>query len=298
VVVRTPLVRFARSDEEAPIYVKPESLQPTGSFKLRGAYNWAAHLSDSERRRGLSTVSAGNTALAVGYTAQLFGVPARSLLPESAPATKIEAIRALGMQADLVPMEDLMGYLFEARWQQESHCFLHPWVEPRMLAGSATIGQEIVEDLPDVDSIFVPVGGGGLIGGIGSALKRLRPSTKVIAVQTEACAPLRASLDAGAPRWVTAQPTVCDGTAVPFVVDEMYGLLSQVIADVVVVSEAQVKDAVRSLAQSARLIAEGSGALAFAGACSIPAKERGTSVCILSGASIDSQRLIDILGTP
>jgi len=275
--------------------LKPEVLQPIGSFKLRGVYNWAACLTAEERERGLTTFSSGNTAQALGYVGRLFGVSVRSLLIDATPSIKIEAIRRYGAEAVLLPEAELLSYVFEARWKQEPYSFLSPWTDPMMIAGNATIGLEIISDLPDVDSVYVPVAGGGLISGIGSALRALKPTAKVVGVQSEACPSLRASFEAGRPTWVEAKPTICEGATLPLVIDEMYPLLRDIVDEVAVISEEAVKAAIRRLAYGNKLIVEGAGALSVAAALATPAEERGKSVCILSGGSIDTSRLIVIL---
>jgi len=296
VVVRTPLIPLrSYRGAEPDMLLKPETLQPVTSFKIRGAYNWASTLTDEERSRGLSTVSAGNTAQAVGYAARLVGASARSRLPDTTPRAKIDAITAYGMEPILMPGDELFDWMLSSGWENESYTFLHPWVEPLMVAGSATIGLEIHQDMPDVDTVFVSVGGGGLICGVGSVLKELNPSVRIIAVQPEACAPFRASLSAGAPVWVDPQPTLCDGLGVPLVTDEMWPLLRSIVDDTVTVSEGQVKDAIRRLALDNKLVVEGAGAASVAAALSMPLSQRGRSVCILSGGSIDGDKLASIV---
>lgn len=297
VAVRTPLLPLrSHTGAELDILLKPETLQPVTSFKIRGAYNWASSLTEEQRALGLSTVSAGNTAQAVAHAARLVGASARSRLPDTTPKAKIEAIEAYGMEPILMPGDELFDWMLSAGWDDESYTFLHPWVEPLMVAGSATVGLEIHEDLPTVDTVFVSVGGGGLICGVGSALKALNPHVRIMAVQPEACAPLGASLAAGTPVWVDAQPTLCDGLGVPLVTDEMWPLLRAVVDDTVTVSEDQVKDAIRRLALDNKLVLEGAGAASVAAALAVPASERGRSVCVLSGGSIDGDKLAAIVG--
>jgi threonine dehydratase len=297
VAVRTPLLPLrSYSGAPADILLKPETLQPVTSFKIRGAYNWASSLTEEQRARGLSTVSAGNTAQAVAYAARLVGASARSRLPDTTPRAKIEAIEAYGMEPVLMPGDELFDWMLSAGWEDESYTFLHPWVEPLMVAGSATIGLEIHEDLPDVDTVFVSVGGGGLICGVGSALKALNPDVRIVAVQPEACAPVSASVAAGVPVWIDPQPTLCDGLGVPLVTDEMWPLLRSVVDETVEVSEEQVKDAIRRLALDNKLVVEGAGAASVAAALAVPVSERGRSVCILSGGSIDGDKLAAIVG--
>jgi len=295
VVVRTPLVHLHSFETTLDIWLKPEILQPVGSYKLRGVYNWAASLSEGERERGFSTHSAGNTAQALGYVARLFNVRARSLMPEDAPKVKIEGVKSYGVTPVPLPFGELLDFVFESRWELEPYSFLNPWGDQDMLAGNATIGLEIVEDLPNVDSVYVPVGGGGLVGGVGSALKALKPTARVIGVQSESCPSLQASLEAGGPTWVESMPTICDGTIVPLVVDEMYPLLHEVVDDVVLVSEEEVKVAVKRLLLGNKLLVEGSGAMSVAAAVATPVEQRGRTVCILSGSSIDTDKLMAII---
>ena len=195
VALRTPLLRHRTTEPGEPVWLKAECLQPAGSFKLRGVYNWARSLSDAERERGLSTQSAGNTAQALGYVARLLGVPARSLLPDSAPRVKVEGVRSYGVTPVPVPFSALMDYVFDRGWEQEPYSYLHPWGDPSMLAGSGTIGMEILEELPEVAAVYIPVGGGGLVGAIGSVIKELRPGVEVIGVQSTACPSLGAARD-------------------------------------------------------------------------------------------------------
>ena len=226
VALRTPLLQYKSPEPGPSIWIKAECLQPVGSFKLRGVFNWARSLSDADLQRGVTTQSAGNTAQALGYSAQLLGVPARSLLPDTAPQVKVDGVRAYGVTPVPVPFSALMDYVFDKGWEKEPYSYLNPWGDPSMLAGSGTIGLEILEDLPEVRAIYVPVGGGGLVSGIGSVIKELQPATEIIGVQSTACPSLHAALDAGQPRWVETGETICDGTMVPVVVDEMYPLVS------------------------------------------------------------------------
>jgi len=295
VIVRTPLVPLHSYDAKTDILLKPEILQPIGSFKVRGVYNWAACLTEAERKNGLSTISAGNTALALGYTARLFGVTARSFLPDSVPDTRVKAIQSYGMDAVKLPRDDLFRYIFESLWKKEPHSFLNPWGDPNMIAGSGTIGLEIFHDFKAVNTVYVPVGGGGLISGVGSVLKTLKPSVRIIGVQSESCPSLQTSLNAGGPVWINTKPTICHGTTVPFVVDEMFPLLKLVVDDVVLVSEDNVKAVIKRLAIGNKLMVEGSGALSVAAALATPPEKRGQTVCILSGGSLDPEELTGIV---
>jgi threonine dehydratase len=297
VAVRTPLLPLAGEGRDSALFLKPEVLQPAGSYKLRGVYNWAAGLNEEERRRGLSTHSSGNTALALGYVARLFGVSARSLMPDSVPAYKVQAIRAAGVETRPVPMSELLGYVFEERWRQEPYAFLNPWADPRMLAGSGTLAFEILADLPNLDTVFVPVGGGGLVIGLGGTLKTLKPGVRVVGVQSEACPALHASFAAGHAVWVESNPSVCDGTAVPLVVEQLYPTLRDIVDEVMLVGEDEARAAVKRLAVGNKLVVEGSGAMSVAAALATPEARRGRAVCILSGGSIGADKLVSVLGS-
>lgn len=296
VAVRTPLVQLHSYAGASDIWLKPEVLQPIGSFKIRGVYNWAASLTEEQRNWGLSTTSAGNTAQAVGYAARVFGVSARSLVPEWLPENKSASLENYGVELVRVPFDDLLDYMFEEQWRSEPYSYLNPWGQPELIAGHGTASLEILTDLPDVESVFVPVGGGGLIAGIGSAIKAVAPSVRVVAVQAEVNPAFRAALDAGRSVWIEWQDTICEGASVPIIVDEMLPLLRSVVDDLVLVSEDEVRDAVRFLAMRNKLVAEGAGAAALAAAVKTPAAERGKSACIVSGGSIDAALLAEILG--
>ncbi len=294
VVNRTPLVPFGPPGSR--ILLKSEVGQPTGSFKIRGVYNWAARLSPDEVGHGFSTFSAGNTALALAHAARAFGTTCRSILPDYAPENKVAALRERGVEILLVPFEQLVEYIFDTGWRDEPYAFLHPWTDPAMIAGHATIGLEIIEDLPDVETVFVPVGGGALACGVGCAIKKFNAGTRIVGVQTESYPSLAQSFRHGRPVWVEPKPTICDGVAVPFTTDQLYPLLRETVDGVSVVSEAQVRAAVRVLAMESRVVSEGAGALALAAAMDTPLDERGLSVCLVSGGNILRQQLDEILG--
>lgn len=276
------------------LWLKPEVLQHAGCFKVRGVYNAVERFTPEERAAGVSTVSAGNTAKALAWSARRFGVPARSLMPDTAPRTKIDAVRALGGEPVLVPTAEVFAYLKERRWRDEPYAFVDPWISRDVMIGHGSLGLEILRDLPGVDTVYVPVGGGGLLGGVGSALKAAKPSVRVVAVEPAGCPSLHAARAAGHPVDVACD-TMCDGVAVPYITDEMYPLLTELADDCVLVGEDEVRAAIRLLARSAHLIAEGSGALALAAALRTPPEERGTSVCLVTGGSIDPTQLATIL---
>lgn len=294
VVINAPLVPLRGVDPEANILLKPEIHQPIGSFKIRGVFNAAASMTPEERARGLSTVSAGNTAQAVAWCGRYFGVPARSIMPEGAPQTKVDAVKALGGEPVLIPSDDLFAFMREHKWESEPYSFIHPWTDERVMTGHAGMGVEILESDPEIDSVFIPVGGGGLIAGVASALKRLKPSIRIYAVEPETCCALHASLEAGK-AVAAACVTMSDGVAVPYLTEEMFPLLSSLVDATVLVSEADTRSAIRLLAMQNKMVAEGAGALATAAALSIPVSERGRSVAIVTGGGIDLPKLIDVL---
>ena len=296
VVVRTPLVPLhgERHDSEAPTLLKVETHQCVGSFKIRGVFNAVAALSDDDRRRGISTVSAGNTAQALAWVGRHFDVPARSVMPDTAPASKVEAVIGYGGEPVLVPVAEVFRYLREHAWRDEPYAFIHPWTNRDLMIGHGTMGLEIIADCPDVRTVYIPVGGGGLIGGVGSALKALKPDVRLVAVEPAGCPSLHASLQAGEPVTVECD-TICDGVAVPYITDEMFGLLRDLADDTVLVSEDDVRATIRHLALREKIVAEPSGALSLAAALATPAVERGTTVCIVTGGSIDAVKLAAIL---
>ena len=291
VVVRTGLVPLHGHPD---ILLSQEIHQVVGCFKIRGVFHAVARLTDEERARGLSTVSAGNTAKALAWSARHFGVEARSLMPEHAPRTKIDAIRAHGATPILVPVEEVFAYLREHRWESEPYAFVHPWTDRDLRIGHGTLGLEILEACPEVDTVFVPVGGGGLCAGVARALRLAKPSVRVVAVEPAGCPALHAALAHGAPVDVECD-TMCDGVAVPYITDEMFPLLAELIDDCVLVEEESVRATIRALVTGNHIVAEGAGALATAAALSTPETERGVSVAIVTGGSIDAAELARIL---
>jgi threonine dehydratase len=290
-VLRTPLLELPG---DPTLRLKPEVLQPTGSFKVRGVLNWALSLPAGRRRRGFVTFSAGNTALALGFAARRLGTGCRSVLPATAPGDKVAALAAAGVRTELMPFAAMMDWVRgPARDGPEE--FLHPWTDPAMIAGHATIALELLAQAPGLATLFIPVGGGALAVGVGGTVKALRPSVRVIGVQAANCGALAASLAAGRPAAVAARPTLCDGVAVPFVEPAMFPALRAVLDDVLTATEEEVAGAIRLLAGRAKLVAEGAGALALAAALRTPPGARGMSVCLVTGGSIGPDRLAGIL---
>jgi len=292
IAVRTPLIPLRRYKEESTrIQLKPETLQPIGSYKIRGVYNWAAQLPAEEREKGLSTMSAGNMSQAVGYVANMFNVPSRAIMPDYAPKSKVEACRRYGMEVLLMTWDDMLAYLDDL---PEDRCFLHPLEEYLLLDGHGTIGLEIMEDAPDTDTIYVALGAGFLGAGTALAAKAVNPSVKVIGVNSENYPHFYESFKQGRPVEVEHKSTLADGSAA-LVTDHMLSLVQDVVDDVVVVSEEMIEDSIRLLMLENKLVVEGSGALSLAAALNSPKNIRGKTVCILSGGSIDAERLAHIL---
>ncbi len=292
--MRTPLVRL-HVDAPSQIYLKLETLQPIGSFKLRGALNAMRLLPPERLRNGVYTASAGNMAQGLAWAARELGVPCRVVAPNHTPQTKLDAIRRLGAEVSLVPFADWWRAITDFGVPGETGTFIHPGADPTVIAGNATIGVEIVEDLPDVDAILVPYGSGGLASGIACAASALRPGVRVYACEVETAAPFAASLAAGKPVTVEYTPTFVDGIGGKTVLDQLWPLARQVLAGSIVVSVRQVADAVRLLAERTRVIAEGAGAAPLAAAL---AHDLGVGrvACVVSGGNIDSRKLATILG--
>ena len=288
VTVRTPLLQLWGSDS---VWIKPEVLQPVGSFKIRGVFNAIASLDPDLREKGVSTVSSGNTAQAVAWAARKFGVPARAIMPTTTPENKLRATEAYGGVPDLRSADEAFGYLRNGGYRDFEDAFIHPVANRDLLAGHGTIALEIHEGMPDVETVYVPIGGGGLISGIANALKELAPSVRIVGVQPEGCTPVIAGLAAGEPVDVEVN-TICDGVAVSFMFPEMYPLLRDLVDDIVTVSDDDVIQAIRRLALRNKLVAEGAGALATAAASKIGG---GRSIAIVSGGSIDPAKLAEII---
>ena len=295
VVVRTSLVPLHGDDSEN-IWLKLEIHQNICAFKIRGFFHAVSSLKAKDRKNGISTVSAGNSALALAWAGRYFGVEARSLMPNNAPSIKVESMKKLGGIPVMVTTKKLFQFLKEKEWEKEPYCFIHPWINRDVMIGHGSIGLEIYEDLADVDTVFIPVGGGGLISGVGAALKRSNPSIKIIGVEPKGCAALHASFENGKAVSVKCE-TMCDGVAVPYMTDEMYPLLCKIVDEVVLVTEKEVKSTIKRLAMKDKIIVEGSAALSVAAALNTPLKNRGKCVCIVTGGNIDSDKLIPILSS-
>jgi threonine dehydratase len=292
--IRTPLVRLNVSDAPAEIYLKLENLQPIGSFKIRGASNAMGRLGREALSEGVLTASAGNMAQGVAWRARDLGIPCTVVAPETAPETKIRAIERLGGRVIKVPFEEWWG-VFESRAYAgvDAH-FIHAFDDPDVMAGNGTIALEILEDLPEVDAVIVPWGGGGLACGIAAAMRELRPRCRIYAAEVSTAAPLAASLEAGSPREVVYQPSFVDGIGGRGVFPSMFERARALLDGSLVVGLGQVAAALRLLAERNRVIAEGAGACPVA--CALEGVAGvGKVVCVVSGGNIDLTKLCAIL---
>jgi len=289
-VLRTPLVRF-----DDRIWLKLENLQPTNAYKIRGASNAVARLSDEERAKGVWTISAGNAGQGVAYAARQYGVPCTVVAIETAPQTKLDRMRALG--AEIVPVS------YERAWvAAESHefegldgTFVHPFDNHDFIAGHATMGLEILEDCPDVATVICAIGGGGLITGVGSAIKARKPDAKVLGAEPETAAPYALSQREGGPRkFEDWQASFVDGAGGKSVIERMWQRMQAVVDGSIVVTLDQVRDAMRLIAEKSRTVAEGAGALSLAAALSDPSIE-GPIVCVVSGGNIDLAKFSELV---
>lgn len=292
--VRTPLVRLEAPESEAEIHLKLENLQPIRSFKIRGATNAVRQARRDELEQGVVTASAGNMAQGVAWAARDAGVSCTVVVPEHAPEAKLAAIERLGGRIVKVPYDEWWRALVESRVGGEEGLFVHPVESDRVMAGNGTIGLELLEDLPDLDAVLVPFGGGGLSVGIASAVKALRPEAKVYPVEPESAAPLAASLDAGEPQEVEYVPSFVDGAGARTVLDPMWPLVREAVDGSFTASLEETAAAVRLLAERASVVAEGAGALGVAAVLAGRAGP-GKIVCIVSGGNIDSALLARIL---
>ena len=293
-VVRTPLVPLALEGAPARIWLKFELLQPIGSFKLRGAMNAIAQAPPEQLARGVWTASAGNMAQGVAWQARRLGVPCRVVAPDHAPQTKLEAVRRLGAEVLCVPFAQWFQILASHTFPGMEGVFIHPVSDPHVMAGNATIALEVFADLPEVDAVVVPFGGGGLSCGIAATLRELSPRVRVFASEVETAAALSAALAAGRPQRIEYRASFVDGIGSPFVLDEMWPLAQRLLAGSLVVGLDAVASAIRLLVERHRVVAEGAGASALAAALTGGAGA-GNVVCVISGGNLDTHRLTEIL---
>ena len=295
--VRTPLVRLNVWDAPAQIYLKLENLQPIGSFKIRGAANAMSLMSQDELSRGVLVASAGNMAQGAAWNARRLGIPCTVIAPDYAPDTKVQAIERLGGRVIKVPFDRWWQTFTDRSYPGVDAAFIHSFDDDRVMAGNGTIGLELLEDLPDVDTVLIPWGGGGLASGIATALRALKPSIRIFAVEADTGAPLSASLKAGSPQAVDYQPSFVDGIGSKTVFKNMLELAQELLDGSITASLEEIAAALRLMAERNRVIAEGAGAVALAVALSGKAGQ-GRIACVISGGNIDLPKLAKILGEP
>jgi len=285
-VMRTPLVPVEGA------LLKLECLQPTGSFKVRGFFAAALALPQERLTRGLMTVSAGNAAQACAYAAHKLGVPCRVVMFDTAPQTKVAGVKRWGATPIPMPRDQLFEWIATQGWEDEPESFIHPFADEEVMAGHGGLGLELVEDVPDLRRVVVPVGGGGLISGVASALKGTRPEVEVIGVQSDGYSLWEKAFASGGPVSVQAQ-TIADGTTAPFD-GRMFDLLKTTVDRWLIVPEPRLRAAIPQLAAAAKVVAEGAGALAYA---ALEQLEPGpTTVAVVSGGNIDPGLLSELLG--
>jgi len=299
-IIRTPLVKLNVDDAPAEIYLKLENLQPIGSFKIRGACNAIRSANPTELRDGVWTISGGNHGQGVAYVAKQQGLDCTVFVPDSVAKTKITAMERMGAKisyASFSGTDDIISawkkFFDPNTYRDMKGFFIHPFSDLQVMAGQGTIGLEILEDLSDVDTVVIPYGGGGLCCGVASAIKALKPKVKVYGCQPDTGAPLTASFKAGKQVDVDFTPSFVESAGSPFLFPEMWGLAKMVLDGSVNASIEDTVSAIRLLAERNRVIAEGAGALSVAAALAGEAGS-GKVVCVVSGASIDLDKLVKI----
>jgi len=294
-IVRTPLIRLELGPDFPDIRLKLENLQPINAYKLRGAANAVAMLSESERKRGVWTISAGNAGQGVAYAARQAGVPCIVVVIETAPASKIERMRALGAKLILVPYEVAWKALEDRSFPDVDGTFVHPFDDHNFIAGHGTMGLEILEDAPDTVAVIASIGGGGLITGVGSAIKALRPEIKIWGAEPETAAPAALSFAKGSPQeFKDWKASFVDGAGGRSVFPRMWERMKPIVDGYIVVSLEETKKAMRLMAEKARIISEGAGALPLAAALTGQAGP-GPIVCVVSGGNLDLKKFCELI---
>jgi threonine dehydratase len=294
-ILRTPLVRLELGSDFPDIRLKLENLQPINAYKLRGAANAVAMLSESERKRGVWTISAGNAGQGVAYAARQAGVPCSVVVIETAPASKIERMRALGAKLILVPYEVAWKALEDRSFPDVDGTFVHPFDDHNFIAGHGTMGLEILEDAPDTVAVIASIGGGGLITGVGTAIKALRPEIKIWGAEPETAAPAALSFAKGSPQeFKDWKASFVDGAGGRSVFPRMWERMKPIVDGYIVVSLEETKKAMRLMAEKARIISEGAGALPLAAALTGQAGP-GPIVCVVSGGNLDLKKFCELI---
>jgi len=294
-IVRTPLIRLDLGPDFPDIRLKLENLQPINAYKLRGAANAVALLCDSERKRGVWTISAGNAGQGVAYAARQAGVPCAVVVIETAPKSKLDRMRALGAKLFPVPYEVAWKTLEERSFPGADGTFIHPFDDDNFIAGHGTMGLEILEDAPDTAAVIASIGGGGLITGVGSALKALKPEIKIFGVEPETAAPSALSFKMGSPQvFKEWEASFVDGAGGQSTFPRMWERMKPIVDDYFVVSLEETKQAMRLMAEKTRVISEGAGALPLAAALGGEAG-KGPIVAIVSGGNIDLSKFCELI---
>ncbi len=295
-IVRTPLIRLELGPDYPDVRLKLENLQPINAYKLRGAANAVALLPEAERKRGVWTISAGNAGQGVAYAARKAGVPCTVVVIETAPTSKLERMRALGAKLIPVPYDVAWKALEERLFSGAEGTFVHPFDDHNFIAGHATMGLEILEDAPDTVAVIASIGGGGLITGVGSAIKALKPEIKVWGAEPETAAPAALSFEVGSPQvFKNWKPSFVDGAGGQSMFPRMWERMKSVVDGYIVVSLDDTKNAMRLMAEKARIISEGAGALPVAAALTGKAG-KGPIVAIVSGGNIDMKKFCELIG--
>jgi threonine dehydratase len=293
-IVRTPLIRLELGPDFPDIRLKLENLQPINAYKLRGATNAVALLSDSERKRGVWTISAGNAGQGVAYAARQAGVPCAVVVIETAPKSKLDRMRALGAKLFPVSYDVAWKTLEERAFPGAEGTFIHPFDDDNFIAGHGTMGLEILEDAPDTAAVIASIGGGGLITGVGSALKALKPEIKIFGVEPETAAPAALSFKMGSPQvFKEWKASFVDGAGGQSMFPRMWERMKPTVDDYFVVSLEETRKAMRLMAEKTRVISEGAGALPLAAALTGKAGN-GPIVAIVSGGNIDLNKFCEL----
>jgi len=294
-IVRTPLIRLELGPEFPDIRLKLENLQPINAYKLRGAANAVAMLSEEERKRGVWTISAGNAGQGVAYAAREAGVPCAVVVVETAPKSKLERMKALGAKLFPVSYEVAWQALEERSFPGADGTFIHPFDDHNFITGHATMGLEILEDAPDTAAVIASIGGGGLITGVGSAIKALKPDTKILGAEPETAAPAALSFEKGSPQvFKNWEASFVDGAGGQSMFPRMWERMRPVVNGCLVVSLEETKKTMRLMAEKTRIISEGAGALPLAAALSGKAG-KGPIVAIVSGGNIDLEKFCELV---
>lgn len=296
-IVRTPLIRLELGPDFPDIRLKLENLQPINAYKLRGAANAVAMLSESERKRGVWTISAGNAGQGVAYAARQAGVPCTVVVIETAPESKIGRMRALG--AKLIPVSYDVAWkaLDDRAFPGAEGTFVHPFDDDNFIAGHGTMGLEILEDAPDTKAIIASIGGGGLITGVASAIKAIKPEIKIFGAEPETAAPAALSFEKGSPQvFKSWKASFVDGAGGQSMFPRMWERMKPLVDDYIVVTLEETKKAMRMMAEKARVISEGAGALPLAAALTGKAG-KGPIVAIVSGGNIDLKKFSELIAS-